>query len=569
MRGTLALALALLTVSACALLPPAESTPTSSPPSADVGRFSTTVPRAGPAGSRIVARGSLRVGIRYDLEPFGFVTAEGKVAGFDVDLGRQLALRWLGDAAAVEFIQVRSDTALEKLQAGEVDLVIAALVHTMDREADADFSLPYFVDGQAVLVRGADTALVRGASDLDGRRVGVVTWSNAHEALLSAAPITPTLIAYDRFDEAVAALGRGEVDAVADLRRRLLRGTRLLPGSAIVGQYTWVPVAVAYPQNDPDIADLVNLTLQDLSADGTLAGLSARWLRAEETAQAERWPGSGATPSLSGDRTPRSIPDTSSAVASRGRLVAAVIADRPPFAYVDASGALAGYDVDLVRALASIWLGDATAVDFVPVSEAAGKEMVFTGQADMLVGGLAHTRQTELEMDLSLTIYVAGQGLVVHNSLPVAQVADLQGLPVAVVDGSPSLDALQSAVQAAGISVQVQSLPDLDSAINQLMAGQVAGVAADRALLLGPAYATPDLTVLPWRLTEVPLAIGLPEGDSAFRDLVNLTLQAMRNEGQFAGLYSIWFYDTPPAHTDWPGVPYRELTLDVPEAGDG
>jgi putative glutamine transport system substrate-binding protein len=78
----------------------------------------------------------LLVGVRYDLQPFGYVTGDGQIAGFDVDLGRELARRWLGDAQAVQFRQVRSDTAIEHLQAGNVDIVIAALPHTQGWEAD-------------------------------------------------------------------------------------------------------------------------------------------------------------------------------------------------------------------------------------------------------------------------------------------------------------------------------------------------------------------------------------------------------------------------------------------------
>jgi polar amino acid transport system substrate-binding protein len=272
---------------------------------------------------------------------------------------------------------------------------------------------------------------------------------------------------------------------------------------------------------------------------------------------------------LEGSPTPRAIPNTLAAIASRGQIIVAVIADRPPFAYVDATGGLAGYDVDLVRALAGAWLGDATAVQFVPVSEGAGKEMVFTGQADMLAGGLVHSRQTELGMDLSLTTYIAGEGLMVHEAQPIARIEDLQGRTVAVVEGSRSAEALELAALAAGVSLGVRASPTLDGAIGLLVAGNVAAVAADRTLLLGPAYAALELNVLPERITQVPLALGLPQGDSSFRDLVNLTLQTMRNDGRFAGLYGVWFSDTPPAHVDWPGVPYRDLRLDVPGSNGG
>ena len=61
----------------------------------------------------------------------------------------------------------------------------------------------------------------------------------------------------------------------------------------------------------------------------------------------------------------------------------------------------------------------------------------------------------------------------------------------------------------------------------------------------------------------------LPPGDSAFRDLVNLTLQAMKAEGEFDALYAVWFDDSPPAVEPWPGDPYRSLHLQVSLPSEG
>ena len=51
--------------------------------------------------ARIRQRGKVRIGVRNDLRPFGFVDAEGRLAGFDVALAHELARRWLNDEAAV------------------------------------------------------------------------------------------------------------------------------------------------------------------------------------------------------------------------------------------------------------------------------------------------------------------------------------------------------------------------------------------------------------------------------------------------------------------------------------
>ncbi len=528
----------------------------------------TPLPDNATTATRIRTRGFLRVGVRYDLPPFGYITEEGEVAGFDVDLGRELARRWLGNAQAVQFRQVRSDTAIEHLQAGDVDMIIAALTHAQGWEAGADFSLPYFTDGQALLVRAMDAAAIGGPVGLAGRPVGITRWGKAREPLEGTAPFTLTFQTYDRFDAVVAALGQGELDAVADLRRRLFWGTRMLAErgaeTAIVGQYTAVPVALAFPQNEPFFADLVNLTLQEMVADGVYADLYTRWF-AEWPPAIERWPGEG-VPNLADAPIVASVPDTVAAIQSRGRLVVALPPDRSPFAYVDANGAPSGYEVDMVRLMTERWLGDATAVDLVAMTIESGKEMLRAGRVDLLVGGLVHSRAAELELDFSLTTYVAGEGLLVQAGTPITDIRSLGGRQVAVVTGSASREVILAAAQNAGVSLTVLPQPTLEAAIASLAAGQVMAVAGERADLLGPAYATPGLGVLPLRLTRAPLALGLLPGDSAFRDLVNLTLQAMEAEGQFDALYASWFDDAPPSLKVWPGAPYRTLRLETAAA---
>jgi putative glutamine transport system substrate-binding protein len=557
---SLCLLLIALLLTACVGGSGTETAVTTSPIAKPLSPVPTPLPGNTTTGTRIRARGHLLVGVRYDLQPFGYVTDDGQIAGFDVDLGRELARRWLGDAQAVQFRQVRSDTAIEHLQAGNVDIVIAALPHTQGWEAGADFSLPYFVDGQALLVRAADAATIAGPMNLEGHPVGLVAWDETESALRAAAPFTLTLQPYDRFDAAVAALARDEIDAVADQRHRLFWGQRMLPETTIVGQYTEVPLAFAFPQNDPFFADLVNLTFQEMVADGTCAELYARWFP-EPPPAVERWPGEQ-VPDLADAPLVTRVPDTIAVIQSRGRLTVALIPDRSPFAYIDVTGALAGYEISLVRLLAERWLGDPTAVDFVPVPVETGEEMLRTGQADLLVGALPHTRAAELALDFSLTTYVAGESLLVWAGTPISDVTSLNGQQVAVVQGSGSREVLLAAAQDAGVSLTALPRPTLESAIALLTEERVVAVAGERADLLELAYATPGLGVLPLRLTEIQLALGLPPGDSAFRDLVNMTLLAMKAEGQFDGLYAVWFDDAPPALEPWPGAPYRVLWLE-------
>ncbi len=535
-------------------------TPTPLPQIARATPTPTPMPAASTTAAHIRANGAVQVGIRYDLWPFGFVTDDGDLAGFGVDMGREFARRWLGDARMVEFVQVRSDTAIDHLRAKDVDLVIGALVHSQDREAGVDFGLPYFEEGHALLVQEADAAQITGLEGLQGRVVGVDLWSDADDTMQSIVPFTLTVQSYQRLDEAVGALGRDEIDALAGLRHRLFWCSQMLPGTRIVGQFTSAPIAFVYRENDPSFADLVNLTYQEMLDDGTYADIYGRWFGDDEPPAVERWVG-GETLAFADAPQLAQPPDTIGAIERRGRLLVAAVPARSPFLYSDEAGAYVGYEADLVRLLAERWLGDPTAVEFMPTSLASGQEMLQTGRADLLVGGVVHSRAAERAVDFGLTTYVAGESLMVVAGTPITDLQDLRGRQVAVVQGTPSEAALKAAAEPAGVSLRVRPQPTLQSAMTLLQEGGVVAVVGDRGDLLGPAYATPGVGVLPLRITQVPMGIAIPPGDSAFRDLLNLTLLTMQAEGQFTSLYQVWFDDAPPALPSWPGAPYRSLRL--------
>jgi ABC-type amino acid transport substrate-binding protein len=522
----------------------------------------TPFPADTPISSRVQARGYLIVGVRYDLRPFCYVDESGSLAGFDIELGRELAHRWMGDPNAVQFRQVRSDTAATRLRSGEIDLALAGLIHSSEMEELVDFGPSYFVDGHALLVRTTDEFPINTPSDIEGRIVGAVVGSDAEDMLRGVIPFTPTMQYYNTFEQASAALANGEIDAISDLRRRLVRGLSDVPNTTIVGQHTEAVVGAAFAHNDPGWADLVVLAFHDMAIDGTFAGLYSDWFGSDPPPNLQAWP--GATPfSLEQAGQAQAVHNTLAEVRAGGWLQVAMVADTSPFAYLDATGTPTGYEVRLIRTLAQRWLGDPTAVEFIYVTREDGLRMVSNGEVDMLIGLVPHTRETELQVDFSLTTYIAGEGLMVNVNTAPADLTGLNGQTVATVLGTNSANVLQQVGQALGISVVAFPKGSLEEAISSLEAGEVLAVMGERTDMLAPAYAIPGLAVTSDRLTEVPIGIALPPGDSELRDLVNLTLQAMHQEGQFTAIYAEWFDDGPPRFEAWPGAPTRPLRVEV------
>lgn len=517
--------------------------------------------------ARIRARGYLLVGVRYDDAPFGRVDEQGDLIGFDVDLAHEFAYRWLGDEGAVRFVQVTNASVNERLRSGQMDLVIGALAPTQNAASDMDFSAAYYYDGLALLVRAnrslTGTATIGGPGDLDGVAVAVVEGSDAAGPLTQAAGgAEPLIVDYPDYFAAVAGLEGGGVGAVVGPRRTLTRLTAGNDDLVLTPRFARIPYVVALPKNDGPLHDLVNVTLMNLIVDHTYATFFQRWFPDEPLPALEVWTGTSRLKFDDLSDAPLPAPTTIQDIEARGYLIVGLLNNQLPFGDFDTTGTARGFEAELARMLAGRWLGDVTAVRFVSHSDASGSAALQVGQIDLLAARLPHTLPREDEIDFSLTIYQDGIGLLVDAESGVSALADLSGGVVAVSDGGMVADAVQGAAAQAGIVVSIQTVHDANAALAGVAEGRYRAYGNWRGELLRLAYANAGFLVLDGRLTQRPIALGLRQNDTAFRDLANLTLQELAAEGRFAALYDDWFGTDPPYPMEvWPGTPYRALRL--------
>lgn len=500
--------------------------------------------------ARIRERGAIIVGIRYDLEPFSFISANGELAGLEIDLAHELAQRWLGNPEAVILRQLRSDTAAQHLIEGDVDIVLAGVPHTHNNEQEIDFSPPYFINGDALLTF-PDTG-IRALGDVNGRTIGVVSWTDAGQRLKSAAPVTPTLTVYDNFFQVTEALRTRQIEAYADERHRLERARRLISGAEIVGQYSQVPFALGFRENDPFFANLVTLTFQDMAADGTYEALFARWLPGTPPPTLPRLPGNAPTPSIGDAPQERATADLSAAIKTRGTLRIGYLIDLWPYSANRDDGVPTGFEVRLLERVAEVWFGSREAVEMVPVTRESGLQALLAGEVDVLAGGWVQSRELELQADTSLVLFDDGVSLFSLSAAPYRTLQELVGRPVGVVANSDGAAAIPQLTQLAGGPLNALSYPTRDEAVAALQRGEVVAVLAERGLVLSPLYRQAGFTLADARLTYRPVSYVLPQGDSSFRDWFNETLMQLHDNGVFQEVYTTWFDDPAPAAPLWP-----------------
>ena len=109
------------------------------------------------------------IGTDTTFAPFEFTTDAGDFVGIDIDLMNAIAE---DQGFTVEFNSLGFNAAVQALEAGQVDGVIAGMSITDDRKEKFDFSEPYFDSGVVMGVK-ADNETVKSYEDLAGQKVAV------------------------------------------------------------------------------------------------------------------------------------------------------------------------------------------------------------------------------------------------------------------------------------------------------------------------------------------------------------------------------------------------------------
>ncbi len=119
------------------------------------GGAQPTTPTAGALLQAVADRGQLKCGVNNSVPGFGFVDETGEHVGFDIDYCKAVAAAVLGDANAVEYIDLDAQQRFTALQSGEIDVLIRNTTWTATRDGSegATFLHTTFYDGQGMMVR--------------------------------------------------------------------------------------------------------------------------------------------------------------------------------------------------------------------------------------------------------------------------------------------------------------------------------------------------------------------------------------------------------------------------------
>jgi len=167
-------------------------------------------------GSAAAAQETMIVASDIPWAPFEMVTDDGEFFGFDLDLMRAIAHTAGFD---IEIRNVAFDAIIETVRTGRADIGASGFTITAERAGAVDFSQPYYLSNQAVVIR-KDSGL-NIATALTGlgpsKAVGAQNATTGFwwvEDNLQAAGIDVALRGYETYPGAILDLVNQRIDAV-------------------------------------------------------------------------------------------------------------------------------------------------------------------------------------------------------------------------------------------------------------------------------------------------------------------------------------------------------------------
>lgn len=211
-----------------------------------------------------------------DYPPFEFKDEKGNLAGYDIELGQEIARRM---EAKIKWIQLDFNKLLPALDAGQADLVIAVLHSTEERRQHYALSRNYVNSGLVMVVK-KDGKNINSLKQLKGCRVAVKELGTGEKyARENAAQLGFEYKKYATTDQSFSALGRGEVDAVFNdyLSSRFF--IKQNPDYKIpIVPFAPCGMAVAAAKGRKTLILQVNQILEELERSGFLKQLYQKWL---------------------------------------------------------------------------------------------------------------------------------------------------------------------------------------------------------------------------------------------------------------------------------------------------
>jgi ABC-type amino acid transport substrate-binding protein len=229
---------------------------------------------------------------------------------------------------------------------------------------------------------------------------------------------------------------------------------------------------------------------------------------------------------------------TADTVRESGVMIVGVRAGYLPFSDATGEGdstVYSGFDVDMARAIAGLIGAEAR---FVVVEPSLTVPMAAEGIIQV-APGLNHRMSWERVIDFSVTYLSGGIRALVPSSSGIYSLSSLRGKTIAVVAGTDTAEVQKKIPES---TVTVVDSPEAGLALlADRKAAALVGDFKDLVNLLTESEKPASVRLIKEPIVSIPIAMGLPPDDGAWREIVDRALMDLWVSGRYAEIYETWF----------------------------
>lgn len=230
---------------------------------------------------------------------------------------------------------------------------------------------------------------------------------------------------------------------------------------------------------------------------------------------------------------------TLDSVKKHGALRCGINPDLPGFAEKDSKGNWKGFDVDICRAVAAAVFGDATKVEFKPISTTDRFKALAAGDYDVLSRNTTWTLSRDAALGISFvgTNYYDGQGFLVNKKSGLRSALELSGATVCVEDATTHVQNVKDYFSVHRMKLTLKSYPNTDDALSAYQNDECSALTSDQSTLYALRTRLKDPSkarVLPEVISKEPLGPVIKQGDDNWAKIVRWSLFVMINAEELA-----------------------------------
>jgi len=427
--------------------------------------------------------------------PFEFKDSDQVYKGIDVEILDKVAEinGWTLEKSFPGF-----DAAVNAVQAGQADAIMAGMTKTKEREQVFAMSDTYYDTKVVIATKKANK--ITSYDQLKGKTVGVKNGTAAQRFLQkNKDKYGYEIKTFDTGDLMYNSLSTGAVDAVMDdqpvIEYAIKQGQDLsinMEGEA-VGSFAF---GVKKDGSHENLIKQFNTALSQMKKDGTLDQIIEKW--------------TGSSQSSSSTTTTAStsvVPETSTeagqkATPKKKKYKISSDSSFAPFVFQNDQSKYTGIDMELIKAIAK---DQGFTLEISNPGFDAAVSDVQNGNADGMIAGMTVTDARKATFDFSDPYYTTNSILAVQESSKVSSYQDLKGKTVGVKNGTASQTFLEENKSKYGYKIKTFS--DGASMYDSLNSGSVAAIMDDEPVI--------KYAIKQGRKFKTPIE-GTPSGQIAF-----------------------------------------------------